>query len=116
MMLSAMDHLSSLSPAHFGFAGASLLAFVLAYLYHARRPRAKAASSSSTPSGVATPTQTRVEPKGSGWLAVAPDGRDWGHWIPSDFRMPEITPDVDFDMQTTLPVSSTLQSSYSADR
>lgn len=98
--------LLSLPLAQVGLAGVSLLAFILAYLYHARRPRSKSASSASpSGSGASTPAQTSVTPKGSGWLAVAPDGRDWGHWIPSEFRMPEIQPDVDFDIETTPSVS-----------
>jgi hypothetical protein len=53
------------------------------------------------------------KPVKSGWLKEAPDGRKWGHWKPSDFRYPHVTP-ADFDIATTKPVSHSCALTYNS--
>ena len=98
-----MDSFSLLSHPTAAPTGLAILLVLLALIYRTST-RAKAASRPADSQAPKSSTKS-VESKGSGWLTVAPDGREWGRWIPSDFRMPPIPADHDFDLNTTQPVS-----------
>ncbi|KAK1921161.1 hypothetical protein DB88DRAFT_499855 [Papiliotrema laurentii] len=96
-----MDSFSLLSHPTAAPTGLAILLVLLALIYRTST-RTKAASLPADSQAPKSSTKS-VESKGSGWLTVAPDGREWGRWIPSDFRMPPIPADHDFDLNTTQP-------------